>query len=56
MRTWIHTLAYAAGTVILTAGVFSLAQWLLARIYGERLDVGDEAGTEGRASAARSGR
>lgn len=39
---WLSTLAYAVATVILVAGTFSLAQWLLARLYGETLGSGGE--------------
>ncbi|MGH9526026.1 MAG: hypothetical protein ACRD2F_05070 [Terriglobales bacterium] len=39
--TWIRVLAYAVGTVLLVAVVFSLAQLLLARLYGEKLESAD---------------
>ncbi len=37
----ISAIVYGAAAVLLIAGVFAGAQWLLAKIYGERLDGSD---------------
>lgn len=38
----ISAIVYGAAAVLLIAGVFAGAQWLLAKIYGERLDGSDD--------------
>ena len=38
----VSAIVYGAAAVLLIAGVFAGMQWLLARIYGERLDGGED--------------
>jgi hypothetical protein len=38
----VSAIVYGAAAVLLIAGVFAGAQWLLAKIYGERLDGSDD--------------
>ncbi len=38
----VTAIVYGAAAVLLIAGVFAGAQWLLAKIYGERLDGSDD--------------
>ncbi len=42
----ISAIIYGAAAVLLIAGVFAGAQWLLAKIYGERLDGSEDAAPE----------
>ncbi len=38
----VSAIVYGAAAVLLIAGVFAGMQWILARIYGERLDGGED--------------
>jgi hypothetical protein len=50
---FLQALVYGLGAVLLIAGVFSLAQALLARLYREPLITEDPAEDEVRAAARR---